>query len=155
MKWMFSVVAFLVFSHSAIALTYADILGTWRGTRTEYFNGRAITGAQTLKLKRKSDGGFSGNGKIVFAGIGTVIGAGRYYGDGGYESTLYFNGQVIGTASGTWTVRNTTIRVKFRVQDISGSSTGTAQLRFANQRTLVSVSSQSNGGRVSVTLHRR
>jgi len=137
------------------ALTYADILGTWKGTRTEYFNGKAVSGSQVLLLRKLQNGGFSGTTTMSFPGIGTITASGRYFAGGGYESTAYFNGQVISTADGTWTLSNTTIRVKAHVQAIDGASSATALLRFVNQRTLVAVSSQSNGGRVSITLHRR
>jgi hypothetical protein len=129
--------------------------GTWTGKRTEYFNGRAITGAQVLTIRKLGNGGFSAKSTMSFPGIGVITASGKYIVGGDYEASTFFRGQAIANASGTWYIKGNTIRVKFQVQDISGFSRGTAQWRFVNSRTMTLVSSQSNGGRVSITLRRR
>lgn len=154
MKSLFFAVVFGLCAN-ADAISPKIVKGTWVGTRTEIFGGKSVTGTQSLILKPRRDGGFSGHTTMIFPGIGTIIGSGIYYGDGVYESTSFFRGQVIATASGEWTERGTTIRVKAYAQDLTGFSKATAMLRFVGKRTLVTVTSQSNGGRVSITLHKK
>jgi hypothetical protein len=155
MKKLLALFAFLLVHSASATLYYSDIVGTWKGTRVEYFGGKAYKGTSTLQLRKYGNGGISQRSVITFPGLGSIYGQTYLYANGKSEGTATFQGQVVIISSGTWSIRGRTIYARQHIRDLNGTYNSTATLRFVGRNTLVSIASTSNGGKITNTLRRQ
>ncbi|MCB1132771.1 MAG: hypothetical protein KDN05_16730 [Verrucomicrobiae bacterium] len=131
------------------AIQLKDLLGTWKGKRTELQSGVGGYSNATLIGKRTSDGG------VIVTEIGTSKWIGAYkikhtfQKNGTYRSKQTLYGLILATSSGKWRIKGSAISISGVGRSSSGSSKFSGLLRKPTKKTLVY---SGKSGSISVTI---
>lgn len=132
--------------------TLKDFSGNWKGSRTEYVNGHAISFSETVGYRYRD------NGLVIKANIrsgSTYLKAtGEYSKDGSYSSSIFSGSTLLAVASGSWKLVGKTIKIKATANYVNGSiQSANSSTQLVSKKKLVVVSVTS-GGTVTLVMRR-
>lgn len=132
-----------------------EMFGRWRGVRVETVNGVTYSGIQTLRVTPIQGGRGANMSTTIAFGSVVITANGAYSPDGTYFSQGFVNGAQLATSSGTWHMNRRGITGSAITQEITGAVySGDISIRLAGRKTLITSSTLSNGGTVSIRLNK-
>jgi len=150
-------VAILVFAavaQSAFALSYSDILGTWRGVRVESGLGYSLREPTVAHVTAFLGGGLTLKSSIRVPGYGVLTGTSYLYPNGRIQGFAKYKGVTISIVRGTWWTNGQSLVQRVRVTALNGGYSAISTM-IVTGNTMVYDTRASKGVNISGTLRRR
>ena len=154
MRALLVAIACFLAIHSASALTYGDVMGTWRGTLIQSGVGGTFSMNVTMRIVPFKRNGLLLRSIIVLPQT-TAVEYRRFNGNGRADQAVYIQNQFYSGGSGAWTVGRTTLREAAKLTYWEGTEMTERFTLVFHGKWLSYRSTYSGGARITGVLRRR